>query len=266
MSIKEWLLGIVLLASATDVGSAGVDCLPDAAAVREVRAVATGIVAADNQRDIERVVAYYSADAVLMPPGEAPVVGRDSIRPRYEALFAAFTPEIELRVEEACAGAGLAFVRGHNGGRLIPRASGEVRVLDDAFVMLLRLEPGGVWRISHLIWHRQSGPASAPPANNAELSRMLQEDPRCLVAATEDRFLMKIGRKQRLGTSTNLPSPAGTGSLRRTRRSRTSFGRCSALRPLPRRGPPRAGSMRSEERRNDRMKQMCPGRQVNAVP
>jgi len=28
--------------------------------------------------------------------------------------------------------------------------------LDDAYLMLLRLEAGGIWRISHLIWHRQS--------------------------------------------------------------------------------------------------------------
>ncbi len=121
--------------------------------------MATGIVDADNRRDIERVVAYYAADALLMPPGEAPVAGRDRIRPRYEALFASFTPAIELRIEEACVGAGLGFVRGRNGGRLLPRASGEIRMLDDGFVMLLRLEADGVWRISHLIWQRLSEPS-----------------------------------------------------------------------------------------------------------
>ena len=151
-----WLLSVILIGAATDASSQSVECRPDASAVRDIRAVAAGIVDADNRRDIERVVAYYSVDAVLMPPGEAPVVGRDRIRPRYEALFAAFTPAIELQVEEACAGAGLGFVRGRNGGRLMPRESGEVRVLDDSFIILLRLEPDGVWRISHLIWHRQS--------------------------------------------------------------------------------------------------------------
>ena len=157
-----WLLSIVLVGSATDALSQGVECRPDASAVRDIRAVATGIVAADNRRDIERVIAYYSVGAVLMPPGEAPVVGRDRIRPRYEALFAGFTPAIELQVDEACAGTGLGFVRGRNGGRLIPRASGEIRVLDDAFIMLLRHESDGVWRISHLIWQRQSEPAPSP--------------------------------------------------------------------------------------------------------
>jgi ketosteroid isomerase-like protein len=124
--------------------------------------VADGIVAADNRRDLQQVLDYYASDAVLLPPGEAPVVGRDTIRPRYEALFSAFTPEIELRIDEACVRADLGFVRGHNGGRLIARASGQTRVLDDAFIMVLRLESGHVWRISHLIWHRQSEATPKP--------------------------------------------------------------------------------------------------------
>lgn len=136
-------------------------CRPDAPEVREVRAVASGIVVADNRRDLQQVVDYYTNDAVLLPPGEAPMAGRDRIRPRYEALFAAFTPEIELQIHEACAGVDLGFVRGHNGGRLVSRASGETRSLDDAFVMMLRRD-GGIWRISHLIWHRQSQAAPTP--------------------------------------------------------------------------------------------------------
>jgi ketosteroid isomerase-like protein len=135
-----------------------VQCSADVPAVQAIRSVATGIVAADNRRDIESVMAYYAGDAVLMPPNEAPVAGRDLIRPRYEALFAAFTPEIVPRVDEACVEGRVGFVRGHNGGRLIPRTSGETRVLDDGFLMLLRLEPGGLWKISHLIWHRQGQP------------------------------------------------------------------------------------------------------------
>jgi uncharacterized protein (TIGR02246 family) len=138
------------------------ECRPTAVGVVEIRAVASGILAADNRRDIERVLGYYTADAVLLPPGEAPVIGRDGIRPRYEALFAAFRPEIEGHIEEACVGSNLGFVRGRNGGRLIPRAAGDVRVLDDAYLMLLRLEADGVWRISHLMWHRQSEPAPRP--------------------------------------------------------------------------------------------------------
>lgn len=150
------LLLLSLLASASNAAAQSTECRPDDAGVRAIRSVATGIVSADNKRDIKRVLDYYAPDAILMPPGDTSVVGRDKIRPRYEELFASFTPEIEIQIEEACVAAGLGFVRGRNTGHLVPRASGEGVDLDDAFLMLLRLEPDHVWRISHLIWHRQS--------------------------------------------------------------------------------------------------------------
>jgi hypothetical protein len=51
-----------------------------------------------------------------------------------------------------------AVVRGHNGGRLVSRGSAPARELDDVYLMLLRRDPDGAWRISHLMWHRASSP------------------------------------------------------------------------------------------------------------
>ena len=141
---------VLALLAVQAVGSGEPDCRQDSAAVREARAVASGIVDADNARDLERVLGYYAADAVLMPPGEGPVAGLAAIRPRYVSLFEAFTPQIALQVDEVCAGDGLAFVR----GRLVARAGAASRELDDVFVMLLRRGAAGAFRISHLIWHR----------------------------------------------------------------------------------------------------------------
>ena len=147
---------VVALLAVQAGGSGGPDCRQDSAAVREVLAVASGIVDADNARDLERVLGYYAADAVLMPPSEGPVAGLAAIRPRYVSLFEAFTPQIALQVDEVCAGDGLAFVRGRNRGRLVARAGAASRELDDVFVMLLRRGAAGAFRISHLIWHRAS--------------------------------------------------------------------------------------------------------------
>ena len=161
---RTLLLPILLFVPVAAVAAPPVqECRPQAEEVRGVRAVATGIIVADNKRDLERVLDYYAADAVLLPPGEIPVVGREKIRARYEALFSGFVPEIEAAIEEACVAGGLGFVRGHNGGRLIGRESGAVRRLDDAYVMLLRLEEDGAWRISHLMWHRQSQADAGTP-------------------------------------------------------------------------------------------------------
>lgn len=128
-------------------------CDPTAGRVREVAAVAKGIVDADNAQDLARVMRLYTEDAVLMPPGEDAVAGKANIRPRYEQLFASFRPRIENHVEETCVSGSLAFVRGRTAGKLLPKEAGQPRMLDDSYLMLLRQDRDGAWRISHLMWH-----------------------------------------------------------------------------------------------------------------
>jgi ketosteroid isomerase-like protein len=139
-------------------------CRANTPGVAEIRNVANGIVNADNERDLGRVLDYYTLDAVLLPPNEGPVVGRTAIGPRYQKLFAEFEPVIRGSVEEACAYDGMGFVRGRNGGGLRPAGTtGPLRELDDTYLMLLRKGEDGKWRISHLMWHRGS-PAPPQPA------------------------------------------------------------------------------------------------------
>jgi len=126
----------------------------------EVRAVAEGIIAADNARDLDRVLGYYAEDAVLMPPNEPPVQGKSAIRPRYESLFAQFDPAIESRIDEIRVDRDWAFVAGGNGGRLAPRDGGTPRLLNDAWVMVLRRSGAHDWKIARLIWH-SAAPATA---------------------------------------------------------------------------------------------------------
>lgn len=129
------------------------ECRADAVEVKAVRAVADGIIAADNARDLTRVMDSYAVDAWLLPPNAEPVRGHAAIRPRYESLFATFTPAIDGRIDEACVTGSTAYVRGHNGGRMVSRSSQAGRDLDDVYVMLLKVDTDGKWRISHLMWH-----------------------------------------------------------------------------------------------------------------
>lgn len=115
------------------------------------RQAASAIVAADNAGDLEGVLACYTPDAVLQPPGEEAVRGREAIKARYETLFTTFAPKIELRIDDVNVSGAMAFVRGHNGGVLRPKAGGAPKALDDDFVMLLLCDADR-WRISHLMW------------------------------------------------------------------------------------------------------------------
>jgi ketosteroid isomerase-like protein len=154
LRIARRLAAAILGVSASVAASAGCGEASDAA--RAVRAVAEGIIAADNERDIVRVLGFYADDAIWLPPNEAPVTDVAVIRQRYEGLFQDFDPDIDGRIDEICVEGGMAFVRGHNGGWLVSRVGGRSRELDDVYLMLLRQE-GGDWKISRLMWH----PASA---------------------------------------------------------------------------------------------------------
>lgn len=135
-------------------------CQPDGRVIAAVRGVAEGIVVADNARDINRVQQSYAPDAILLPPGETPVRGWEAIRPRYDALFSAFAPAIEGHIDEVCVSGAVAFVRGRNRGQFVSRSQQSTRQLDDAYLMLLRRDENGRWRISHLMWHAASAQAA----------------------------------------------------------------------------------------------------------
>ena len=143
-------LGLVSLAPPT------LACRANDDAALKVREVVEGLVAADNERDIGHVLEYYATDAVLLPPNEQPVTDRDEIQRRYVGLFESFTPQIEARVDEICVDDTLAVVRGHNGGWMVTREGGLTRQLDDVYLMVLRLETSGDWKISRLMWHSGS--------------------------------------------------------------------------------------------------------------
>ena len=134
-------------------------CQSDSTAAAAVRAVADGIISADNARDLNRVRGFYAPDAVLMPLNEAPVRGWPAIRPRYESLFDGFEPAIVGHIDEVCASGRIAYVRGRNTGQMRGRGSNQSRALNDVYLMLLGLDAASRWRITHLIWH-SAGPGS----------------------------------------------------------------------------------------------------------
>jgi uncharacterized protein (TIGR02246 family) len=123
-----------------------------------IRVVTSGIIAADNTGDATAVIRFYADDAVLLPPNDAPVVGRDAIRARYEEGFRHFRFAISSSSEETHVFGDWAFDRGTTAGKTIPKTDEPSRPIHDKYVMILHLEPGGAWKIARLIWN-----AAKPP-------------------------------------------------------------------------------------------------------
>lgn len=99
---------------------------------------------------------HYGSDPVLMPPGRDAIVGREAVRDHYGRLLGNVDMAIEAESLETVIAGDWAIDRGVTRGRVTTRGGGDRR-LNDRYLMLLRRDANGSWKISRLIWHE--GPA-----------------------------------------------------------------------------------------------------------
>ncbi len=142
------VVAILVIASGRAAPFEEAACDPSEDAVRRVM---ERIVEGDNRRDLEGVLACYTEDVVWLPPRGLPVLGKASIRARYETLFSRFQPDIRVVVEEVRVSPEIALARGGTRGALTPIDSGLIQLLDDKFLAALRCQDGH-WLVSHLAW------------------------------------------------------------------------------------------------------------------
>jgi ketosteroid isomerase-like protein len=119
----------------------------------QASAVLRDIIAADNARDLGRVMAYYTDDVVWAPPAPRPeMLGLSTIRESYVRMYGAFDPRLEASVETAITSGPRAVVTGRTRGVLVPRtADTPATQINDSYQAILRCE-GEHWRVSRLSW------------------------------------------------------------------------------------------------------------------
>jgi uncharacterized protein (TIGR02246 family) len=120
---------------------------------REVTAVVESLIAADNARDVERVLSHYTDDALFLPPNREPYGGKPALRDRYTSLFAANEVAFRVVISETEMSGALAFVRGEIVGSVTPLdRSKPATPVRDKFLMVLRRQPDSGWKVARLMW------------------------------------------------------------------------------------------------------------------
>lgn len=113
-------------------------------------------------RDVERIVAYWTDDAVIYTPGEAPVAGKAAIRTyvaeslKIPGFAITWTPD---RAEVSKSG-DLGYTIGTN-AVTFPAAQGGTTTAEGRYVTIWRKEKDGRWRCVIDSWNA-SPPAPAP--------------------------------------------------------------------------------------------------------
>jgi ketosteroid isomerase-like protein len=131
------------------------------------------VLKASIAEDIGIIMPLFAEDAVLMPPNDTTVFGKDEIRSWWEEYFSFFRITSVVQTERDVTVAGnQAFERYSFSVTIVPKQRG-ARILDDIRSLTVwRREPDGNWRITHSMWNSTKPVGSG---TNRYMNRMLQK-------------------------------------------------------------------------------------------
>lgn len=114
---------------------------------------------AGESRDVERIIAFWSDDAEVIPPGAPIVRGKAAIREFVSQSLAIPGFRISWRPENASLSADgtLAYTTGSN-SMTVPAADGKLTTIEGRYITVWRRGADGSWKCVIDIWN--SGPAA----------------------------------------------------------------------------------------------------------
>ena len=138
--------------------------LGDAAAREELLKTDREWAQAAATRDVERIVSYWTDDAVIYSPGEAPVEGKEAIRNyvggslKLPGFAITWTP---TRAEVSRSG-DLGYTTGTN-AVTVPSTDGSTTTVEGRYVTAWRRGKDGKWRCVVDSWNPAPSPSAASP-------------------------------------------------------------------------------------------------------
>ena len=122
----------------------------DVAAIKN--ALDKGITAV-HAGDASALAACYMDDAIVMPPNEASLTGKEGLRSWIEPHFSQFTEKISAQVAEVEVVGDWAFLRATYTVTLTPKAGGEPSEDSGKWLQIYKRQPDGSWQIAREIWN-----------------------------------------------------------------------------------------------------------------
>ena len=112
--------------------------------------------------DAATFMSFVADEVVMMPPGEAPVRGKEALRAWYTAFLSQYrTSSLTLTQREVLVGEGFAVEMGSFEWGLVPAGGGASVVDRGSYMQVWKRQPDGQWRFAREVWN-SSEPASAP--------------------------------------------------------------------------------------------------------
>ena len=134
----------------------------DEAAVRAADSVYHAALSAGN---LDAAVAFFTADATVMPPNAPPVHGTDAIRQHFSGLIAGTNFTVAVKSERVSGDGNLAYNIGsyHSTGTLKDSVKTPIPPEDGKYLQVLLRQPNGSWKAVADIWNANAAPAAPTP-------------------------------------------------------------------------------------------------------
>ena len=121
--------------------------------IAAIRSALDEEMAASKAGDAAAFAACYTDDAVLMPPNEPAVVGKQAIQSCAQAIFDQFTEEGTAQTVEVEVTGDWGFTRLNFTMTLTPKAGGEAIEDNGKWLQIWRRQPDGSWKIYREIYN-----------------------------------------------------------------------------------------------------------------
>ncbi len=101
--------------------------------------------------DADALLSLYADEPVLMPQDQPVVIGKDAIRPLYEAVLKEVDFQSEWNIEEVVASGDLGYFRSAYTLTATPKAGGEPMNVTGKSIYIVTRNSRGAWKIARLV-------------------------------------------------------------------------------------------------------------------
>jgi uncharacterized protein (TIGR02246 family) len=114
-----------------------------------IRKLTEDWLAAVHTKDIPRLIAMVTDDAVFLPPGLSPIRGKQAVEAMYQTFFPQFSSiEQDVSIEEIQIADDWAFSWGTEKFVLVPKAGGPPIEMQGKGMTILRKQPDASWKFA----------------------------------------------------------------------------------------------------------------------
>jgi ketosteroid isomerase-like protein len=131
-----------------------------AAAVQAINAAANQEIAMFSSGNVDSVLLGFAPDAVLMPPNEAAVHGRDNLRIWAQGMYQQFSLSARYLNSDVTVVGDWAIQRYTYLLTLTPKAGGQSTEERGKGIHIFRRQPDGSWLIVQDIWNSDAPPVA----------------------------------------------------------------------------------------------------------